>query len=176
MAYCIESIWYNGYRCSCCRHDSESTRWVNTLDEAIAELPREFPTESEHGGTISIRVRDGVTGNYVAESVVSWPPAYQRGDGYRFTRWDLRIDAENVSLTQIIEGTNSETKLRPEPHPVEDGDLPPEGFKFVTDRTWSDICDALAEKKRQVDLAKAQAELAAAEKRVKALSRGSVGE
>lgn len=178
MAYHIEKTWFNGYRCSCCKNTHESAHWVDTLDEALAELPTEFPPEND-GGTISVTVKDGSTGKEVASSKVSFAPAWQRGDGYKFTGWSLYIDEEaapgrGTYVHQIIEGTNhqpreGEMEVGPDGPGGENIPAPKNPLKLITDRTWSQLCDELQEKKRLRDLAKAEADKADAEKRLAAL-------
>ena len=120
-------------------------------------LPREFPRENEHGGEICYEIKDGSTGKVIAESKVTFAPKYQRGDGYQYTRWDLFIDEEacpgqGCSITQIISGIASE------------------GTELVfLERTWSELCDGLSEKRRQQDLNKAQKDLEDAQRRLAAL-------
>jgi hypothetical protein len=161
MAYEITTTWYNGYRCSCCEHRSTHSHWADTTEEALEELPTEFPLQTGDGGYISVKVRDGSTGKCVAESEVSWPPAYQRGDGYKFT----------------IEGANSEpreetTMVDMDGNPVERPEPEPHKLKLITDRTWSNILSDLAEARRLRDIAKAEADKVDAEKRLASL-RGS---
>ena len=167
MAYHIEKTTSNGYRCLCCRHDSTSSNWVDTAEEALAEFPTEFPTEGEWSGEISRIVKDGTTGKVVAESTLTWPPAYTRGDGYTHTRWMAWIDEEafpsrGTDTEQIIKGRKYKDELRSEP---------PEPVEFVTDRTWTEILDALKEKKRLWDIKQTEAQIADAQKKLAALTR-----
>jgi len=184
MAFHLTRTWYNGYRCSCCQHTSSSDWWVDTIEEALAELPTEFPPEND-GGYISVTVKDGSTGKEVASSKVSFAPVWQRGDGYKFTGWSLYIDEEaapgrGTYIHQIIEGTNHQPRegemVQGDDGPGgEDTPAPKNPLKLITDRDWSQLCDALGEAKKARDIAKAEADKADAEKRLNAL-RGSVSE
>lgn len=156
MAFQIKTTWFNGYRCSCCLSTYKSDRWVQTLDEALLELPNEFPSEDD-GGDISITIKDGSTGEVVASSEVSFAPVWQRGDGYKYTMWTLYINGEaapgrGTFTCQIIEGVNVQ------PRHGKERDVAP--LKLITDRTWSQLCDELAEGKRQRDIAAAKADKA----------------
>jgi len=178
MAFHVETVWYNGYRCSCCDRTHESSHWVDTIEEALAELPTEFPPEND-GGTISVTVKDGSTGKEVASSKVSFAPVWQRGDGYKYTAWALYIDEEAAPgrgnyTHQIIEGTNHQPREGEMVIGGDDvsGDLipaPKNPLKLITDRTWSQLCDALGEAKKIRDIAKAEADKADAEKRLASL-------
>lgn len=170
MAYHIEKIRTNGYRCLCCYHETTSSKWADTPEEALTDFPTEFPTEGEWSGEISRIVKDGSTGKVVAESTLTWPPAYTRGDGHTHTRWLAWIDEETfpgrgIDAEQIIKGRKYVDLLRSEP---------PDPVEFVTDRTWADILDALKEKKRLCDVKQAEAQLAEAQKKLAALSSGSI--
>jgi hypothetical protein len=176
MAYRVETEWYNGYRCSCCTSRRTDGWFVDTLEEALAELPTEFPVEDE-GGLVRVTVTDGATGKRVAESLVSFAPVWQRGDGYKFTGWSLYVDEEaapgrGTYVHQIIEGVNRRQDL----HPMFDEDPPlePEPLKFITDRDWSALCDELAEARRQRDLREAKAAIAEAEKKIARLTGSPV--
>ena len=86
MSFCITKTYSNGYRCKCCRSDVDSDPiWIDSWEEALTHVPTEFPVQNEFGGYIDITVVDGTTGRTVASSEVSWPPAYQRGYGYKYT-------------------------------------------------------------------------------------------
>lgn len=165
MAYHIETVWHNGYRCSCCEHTYVSARLEDTIDEAMEELPTEFPTEGSSGGRVRVTIKDGAAGKIVAESMVSFAPVWQRGDGYKFTGWSLYIDEEAVPgqgtfIHQIIEGTNRV----PESYY---GDPEPRApLKFITDRSWSQLCDQLAEAKRQSEIRAAETVISEATKKL----------
>ena len=173
MAYHVETVTSNSYRCLCCRHERTTSKWVETPEEALALIPTEFPVDGEYSGSVRTTVKDGTTGKVVAESEVDYPPVLQRGDGYKFSRW-TRFVSEDVFPDQgefqevIIEGVNR--KQDTEPMFSEDPPDDPEPLKVVTDRTWAQICDDLREKKRLVDIQKAEAEIAAAQKRLGALT------
>ena len=173
MAYHIETTHSNGYRCGCCSRSRKDSWWEDSLDEALSELPTEFPVEWDSGGTTHVIIEDGTTRKVIAESRVSYPPAWQRGDGYKFTGWSLFIDEEAVPgrgtyVDQIIEGRN----LVPETY----GENPtpkPNPLKLITDRTWSQLCDELQEARRQRDIREAEAALAKANKNLTRLTGGT---
>ena len=175
MSYHIKETWFNGYRCTCCTYTRTTERWVDTTEQALAELPTEFPVEHEYGGMINVTVIDGSTGKKVAESDVSWPPVYGRGDGYTHTQWTLYI-SEDLSpervcfIEQIITGTHS---MPPEWDWVDgvEPDRPP--LKLVTDKTWEDICADKVEQKRLRDIQKAEAQIAEAAKKLASLTGGT---
>lgn len=181
MAFCIETRTSNDYRCSCCQHTHDDTEWVESAD-ALATLPGEFPVDTEWSSSVFVRVHDGSTGKIVAHSELTWPPGLQRGDPYLFTKWSLYIDEETFpgrgkSVEQILQGR----RFKREPQTTINIDTgeesiydPEEKLVFITDRSWSDILDELAQKKRDQDIQKAEAEKADAERRLAAL-RGTAG-
>ena len=177
MAFHVETVTSNTYRCPCCRHEHTSSKWVDFPDEALALVPTEFPVEGEYSGHVRVTVKDGSTGKVVAESDVSYPPVLQRGDGYKFTQW-TRFVSEAVFPDRggfqevIIEGVAR--KQDTEPVFPEDPPDEPEPLKIVTDRTWIQICDDLREKKRLADIQKAEATVAEATKKLARLTSENV--
>lgn len=169
MAYHVETVHSNGYRCGCCSRSRKDSWWEDSIEEALSTLPTEFPTEGDFGGTTRVTIKDGTTGKVIAESKVSYAPVWQRGDGYKFTGWSLYIDEEAVPgrgtyIHQIIDGTNRV----PETY---SGDPEPRApLKFITDRDWSQLCNELAEVKRKSDIRAAEADLAEATKKLARLT------
>lgn len=149
----------NTYRCSCCRRTWESEQWVADADVALAEIPTSFPVEDEYSSCDKVVVIDGSTGREVARSEVSFPPAWDRSAPYSYTHWAVWVDEETFPgrgryTVQILKGTSRRSdEETPEP-------------AFVTDRTWSEICAKLAERRRQADIKKAEADLADARRRL----------
>ena len=163
MSYQVKTTSYNGYRCSCCERVWESEAWFDQKVEALSRLPREFPVETEYGGIISVVVKDGATGQEIGSSRVTWPFAYQRGDEYKYTCWTLYIpgddDTDSVLLEQIISGRRLSG---------DDEDDPP-ALKLITDQSWDVICQAISLAAHAAKVKKAEAELAAAQKKLKSL-------
>ena len=88
MAFRIEKVNRNDYRCGCCfRSWEDVVEWKDTLEEALAEFPAEFPKEHNDGGLHTIAVIDEATGERVAWGEVTWPWGYGRSSGYAYTRW-----------------------------------------------------------------------------------------
>ena len=104
MAFQVEIVNRNDYRCGCCFRNWEATKeWKDTLEEALALFPVEFPKESEFGGLHTIMVTDGSSGEKVAWGEVSWPWGYGRGSGYSYTRWS-GFRPDHGAFEQILEG------------------------------------------------------------------------
>lgn len=123
MAFRVEKVNRNDYRCGCCfRSWADSEEWKDTLEEALAELPTEFPEEGEYGGLHSITITDGATGEKVAWGEVTWPWGYGRGSGYAYTRWSgFRPDTGVFEV--IVKGKQGSP---------------------VTDKTWDEVVAELA--------------------------------
>jgi hypothetical protein len=156
MSFAIDKTSSNGYRCGCCSSSaSEDTIWVDTLEQALEHVPKEFPTEGEHSVTTEVTITDGATGKVVASSMLDWPSGYSRGSGYAYTRWRLTLP-NGETQEQIVSGTRR-TGLE-EDWP--DGKEPILPLNLVTDKTWTQIHTELAEKQRAEAIRKAEAELA----------------
>lgn len=169
MAYHIEVTTSNGYRCACCKTSHTSSKWVETPEEALDGFPLEFPTEGEWSGEISRIVKDGTTGRCVAESSISWPYAYTRGDGYKFTHWSALVledvfPGQGRDIDQIIEGRNYGDTIH-----GDSSEEPRAPLVFVTDQTWGEICEALKEKKRLWDIQHTENQIVEAQKKLAAL-------
>jgi hypothetical protein len=138
---------------------------TDSRDEALAHLPTEFPVHNEDGGCIEIKIMDGSTGQVVASSKVTWPPAYQRGDGYKYTKWSLYVQGDRF-VEQVIRGvrTSGQHCSPTTPPPIEE--------VRVVDRTWQEILDELSKKADRARIAKLEAELEHAKKQLEAV-RGS---
>lgn len=117
MAFHVTTVHHNSYRCSCCRRESESSRWLDSLDEALAEVPVEPPEESEFGGLYSVNVMDGSTGERVAWAMQSWSVGFGKYSGYTYTRWSgYRPDVGAFETIrnregQVVEGKTWEALL-----------------------------------------------------------------
>jgi len=162
MRYHIKKTTYNGFRCPCCQKTNTSTWLVNTLEEALAEIPTEFPIDGE-GCPLEIVITDTLEGHDIATSQLSFPPFWSREALYQYTRWDLYISKETdrgLELRLIIDGSRY------------DVDTP---LKFITDRPWAQLCDEIKEQKRSRDIAKAEADKLAAEKRLAYLKNTQKG-
>lgn len=163
MSFCIVKTHTNGYRCGCCRSDADNDPiWTDSWDEALTHLPTEFPVHNEFGGCIEVTITDGATGQTVAHSEVTWPPAYQRGDGYKYTKWDLYIQGGRC-IEQIIKGVRS-TGLVYNPE-----DPPPLEEVLVKGREWNEILDELSKKADQARIKKLEAELEKTKKQLESL-------
>lgn len=146
MSYQVTKSYGNGYRCPCCTGTwSGSPKWIDDLAEALAEVPKERPEQTEDGGLHSVEVTDGSTGEVIARGEVSWPN-WGRGFFYSYTRW-WGYTPEG-SFETIFEGTRG---------------------KVVTDRTWDEILDEAKKKKAEEDLRKAKFEYEKAQEKLKRL-------
>lgn len=104
MAFRVEIVDRNDYRCGCCfRSWAGSEIQKDTIEEALAEFPTEFPKEGDYGGLHSITITDETTGEKVAWGEVTWPVGYSRTGQYALTRWSgFRPDQGAFEI--IIEG------------------------------------------------------------------------
>lgn len=87
MAFHITKTQHNGYRCGCCRHEWSDETWVDTLEEALDELPLDMPEESDFGGLYGVEIIDGSTGEKVAWGQMHWSTGYEKYSGYQYTCW-----------------------------------------------------------------------------------------
>jgi hypothetical protein len=151
MAYQITKTFSNGYRCSCCARDWDYSEWADTLEEALEQVPIELVDGEPHSfnGDVEITevtVKDGSTGEDIAWGRASWSQGYEKYSGYDYTLWSgYRPDSGSFSV--VYKGREK------------------------VDKTWKEVCDELAEKRRQKDLEKAQRDLADAQKRIASLSK-----
>lgn len=147
MAYHITKEFSNGYRCGCCSHSWDSEEWVDTLEEALLQVPTELVDGEPHAFNgdfeiVKVEVKNGATGENEAWGSAHWSQGYGRGSGYDYTHW---------------------TGYRPDTGGF---DVVYSGRTKVTDRTWDECIGELREKNRARELAKAERELADAQKRV----------
>jgi len=90
MAYKIKKTIGNGYRCGCCHQSWKRKEIVDTLEEALEEVPLENDgreTESFMSVLESVEVTDLETGYLVAWGRLSYPHGGSRGVPYKATRW-----------------------------------------------------------------------------------------
>ena len=88
MAFLVNKVFHNTYRCGCCRHETEADPvWYDNLPDALAELPLEIPEESDFGGVYSVTVIDGTTGEKVAWGQLHWSTGFGKYSGYQYTCW-----------------------------------------------------------------------------------------
>lgn len=140
MAFHITTETTNGYRCGCCCSTWEDSSWVDTLEEALAQVPTELVDGQPHSfnGDIEIKsvtVIDGSTGEKIAWGTARWSTGYGRYSGYDYTCW---------------------SGYRPDSGPFE---AVYKGQKTRLDKSWSELTEELNEKRRQKELDKAKREL-----------------
>jgi len=93
MSFQVTETHNNGYRCGCCHwSDDRAPKWYESREEALEQVPRTMPGETEWGGLESIEVIDGSTGETIAEGRLSWPIGYGKSANYQATRWYGWID------------------------------------------------------------------------------------
>jgi hypothetical protein len=125
MPYLIETVNHNGYRCSCCGHESEGHEWEDDRDVALSRIPTDFPEETEWGGLLSIRVTDGSNQEEIGRGTITWSSGYGRYSGYDYTRWSGHIDGKPFDM---IKGRGKEP---------------------ITDKTWAECMEEV--KKRGLE-------------------------
>jgi len=125
MPYLVEKVTHNGYRCSCCGHESEYSDWVDDREDALAKVPTEFPEENEWGGLKSVSVTDGATREEIARGELIWSTGYGRYSGYDYTRWTGHIDGEPFDIIKS------------------------RGGEVITDKTWGECMEEV--KKRGLE-------------------------
>lgn len=145
MGYLIKTTTSNGYRCSCCGRDWDSTEFVDTLEEALEQVPVKLVDDephpfNQHYEIQRVKVTDGSTGEEVAWASATCP-GYRDDGGYSYTDWSgYRPD---VGAFRVLYDGRAES-----------------------DKTWAEVVDALKERKRTRELAKAQRDLAQAQRMV----------
>lgn len=150
MAYQIEITYSNGYRCGCCSHDWEYNEEAETLEEALAFVPIELvdgePLQFNGDMEVTkVSILDP-EGEEIANASTWWSSGYGRGSGYSYTRWSgYRPDSGSFDVLY-------------------------DGGRKKSDKTWKEAIEELAEKRRQMDLAKAKRDMADAQKRLARLS------
>jgi hypothetical protein len=84
--YVITTVTNNGYRCGCCSHTDDDVDYVETLEDALARMPASVAAATAaHADTLGVEIRDGASGETVAEGSLTWYGG--RSNGYRPTRW-----------------------------------------------------------------------------------------
>ena len=121
MAYLVKKTTHNGYRCACCSYESDHSDIFDTLKEAMAEFPDEFPEETEWGGLKSITIIDGSTNEKIAWGDIYWSTGYGKGSGYDYTRWSGWKDDKSFDIIR-------------------------RGKKVITDKTWEECIEEVKEK------------------------------
>lgn len=167
MAFFVKITWGNGYRCSCCRRSRTSDHWVESLEEALSEVPTEMPIWTDFGGLEHVEVIDGSNQDTIASASISYPMG-TRSAPYSYTRWSGYKDGEWFDT--IIQGTNTTGRI----YDDRDERAPEEiraTWPIVTDKTWKEIQDGAMEAYRQEQLRKAERELEEAQQKIKALTR-----
>ena len=153
MAYHIEITYTNGYRCSCCLSEWERSRWVDTLEEALEQVPTELRDGEPHPyngdmETRRITITDGSNGEEIAWASLDYPIGYTKPTLYSFTRWSgYRPDIGSFEVVYDRNGCRIE-------------------------RTWDDIIQELDESRRARELKEAQRELEKAQKKIASLTNG----
>jgi hypothetical protein len=152
MSYQVTKSLTNGYRCGCCASDFDlEPRWYDDRDKALAEVPRTLKEAQGNtsllgeGGLREVVVIDGSTGQVIAEGKQDWPTGGVRGSGYGYTRWSGYTPEDSF---EIIIGRDE---------------------KPITDRTWSQILDAVRRERHEQEVKKAGFELEEAQKKLKQL-------
>lgn len=149
MAFHVKIEVSNGYRCGCCAYTWDYDSWVDTLEEALAQVPTELIDGEPHAFNgdaelASVEIIDGSTGEKAAWGKASWSQGYGRGSGYQYTKW---------------------TGYRPDTG----------GFEAVykgrerTEETWEDLIAALASAHQAQELKKAERALAEAKAKIEQL-------
>jgi hypothetical protein len=83
MAYCVTKTTNpGGYQCGCCKCTYEAVEWYDTREEALSQVPLTVTD-----GLEGIEVKDGATGDVIADVSARFPTGYGRGSGYEATRW-----------------------------------------------------------------------------------------
>ena len=151
MAFHIEMTHSNGYRCSCCQSDWDSSEWAESLEDALESVPIILVDGEPHcfNGDVEITkvtVKDGSTGEEVAWASATCPGFRDYG-GYSYTRWSgYRPDSGGFDVMY-----SGKTKI---------------------DKTWDEVYAELTEKRRERELKKAQRDLEDAQGRLASLSKG----
>jgi len=87
MAYIVQKKYFNGYRCSCCYNSWESTKIVDSLEEALSFVPLENDGDNEFDCVLEkVEIRDGNSGEIIAYGQLSWPQ-FGGYSGSKATRW-----------------------------------------------------------------------------------------
>ena len=151
MAYQITVETTNGYRCACCLSFWESSSWVETLEEALQQVPTELVDGEPHSFTgdteiEEVTVIDGTSGEKVAWGKAWWSTGYGRYSGYDYTCWS-GYRPDSGAFETVYKG---------------------QGRQQI-DTSWADIQAGLKEKQRVKELAKAEAKLAEAQAKIKQL-------
>jgi len=149
MAYHLTKEHANDYRCGCCTYTWTTSKWCNTLEEALEEVPVEWPGRGEWGELKGAAVIDGSTGEEVASVMAHWPVGYNRGTEYQYTRWyGYTPDTDFFDVVFDRSGQR-------------------------IDQTWEEVTATLKEEKKERDKAKAERELKEAQERLAKLQGGS---
>ena len=146
MSYLVETTRGNGYRCSCCSHETTDSEWYDELEDALAELPTVISTGDWE--ITEVEITDGSTQEIVAWGRATWSTGYERYSGYNYPRWHgNRPDTGEFDLVLDRDGRE-------------------------IDKTWAELLHELKEKKLQKDLEKAQSDLEEAQRRLESLAIG----
>jgi len=86
MSYVIEKTASNGYRCGCCKRTWTDTAWEDDRDKALETVPLE-PVFGEGYELEEVEVKDGATGEVVAQGDLTTPPVWCRGAAYEYSHW-----------------------------------------------------------------------------------------
>ena len=135
MSYSVTTTRNNGYRCGCCHRSWDSTDWIEDRAEALEQVPTGYGDPELE----SVEVRDGATGEIIAEG--SLEHAGGRAEAYSFSRWYGHVDGVKFESTE--------------------GGEPGE--------TWAQILERIEVRRREREIAKATAEIEASQKRLAAL-------
>jgi hypothetical protein len=151
MAYLIRKVISNGYRCGCCQRDWERSDWTEDRADALSRVPTKLPEERDPDYELhEIEVKDGATGRVIAEGKLS----YHGARGIRSSQYNNQVwrgfieykDAEDILAFEDVKT-----------------DVPGE--------TWADALVRINKEIEESRLAKAKAELEAAQKKLDALTK-----
>jgi len=153
MAFLVKKEYYNTYRCPCCIYISEFDEWHDKLEDALKEIPDEFPTDEEVTALKSISVIDGSTSDTIAEMRADWPPNYRRGDAYKYTQFTKFMPDSFYS--EIVKGRHYSKG------------------SIITDKTWEQICEELRKEANEVEIRQTERELEETKRKLERLKNGA---
>jgi hypothetical protein len=151
MAYQITTNTTNGYRCSCCMSSWDNSEWVETLEDALEQVPTVLEDGEPHSynGDLEIRrvsVIDGTTGEEIAWARAAWSEGGGKYSGYSYTCWSgYRPDIGSF-----------ETVYNRDHKQIEE--------------TWAEVMGRLKDLRQQKELDKARRDLADAQARIENLT------
>jgi hypothetical protein len=97
MAFHVKTTYFNGYRCSCCKSEWAREKWFQTFEDAVKELPTQYPDYSsledsfEH--LLKVVIRDGTSGEVVGKGELYWDNT-SRSTRYKGRQWFGHVNNE----------------------------------------------------------------------------------